>query len=53
MCVVGDDDQIIYQFRGSDSRNILTFRERYEINNYIVLGDNYRSNVNVSDKNTG
>lgn len=49
LCVVGDDDQTIYQFRGSDSRNILTFQERYEIDNYIVLGDNYRSTDGVVD----
>lgn len=49
LCVVGDDDQTIYQFRGSDSRNILTFRERYEIDNYIVLGENYRSSDGIVD----
>ena len=49
LCVVGDDDQTIYQFRGSDSRNILTFRERYEIDNYIVLGENYRSTDGIVD----
>lgn len=49
LCVVGDDDQTIYQFRGSDSRNILTFRERYKIDNYIVLGENYRSTDGIVD----
>lgn len=49
LCVVGDDDQTIYQFRGSDSRNILTFRERYEIKNYIVLDANYRSTEGIVD----
>lgn len=49
LCVVGDDDQTIYQFRGSDSRNILTFRDRYEIDNYIVLGENYRSTDGIVD----
>ena len=29
LCIVGDDDQTIYQFRGSDPENILSFRERY------------------------
>lgn len=33
ICVVGDDDQTIYQFRGSDPQNILTFKERYNIKN--------------------
>ena len=49
LCVVGDDDQTIYQFRGSDSKNILTFKERYGIKNYIVLDDNYRSTDGVVD----
>lgn len=49
ICVVGDDDQTIYQFRGSDFRNILTFRERYQINNYIILDENYRSTEGVVD----
>lgn len=49
LCVVGDDDQTIYQFRGSDSKNILTFRERYGIDNYIVLDVNYRSTEGIVD----
>lgn len=49
ICVVGDDDQTIYQFRGSDSENILTFRERYNIEKYIVLDTNYRSTKGVVD----
>lgn len=43
ICVVGDDDQTIYQFRGSDPQNILTFKERYNIKKYIVLDKDYRS----------
>lgn len=43
LCIVGDDDQTIYQFRGSDPSNILTFRERYGIQKYIVLDTDYRS----------
>lgn len=43
LCVVGDDDQTIYQFRGSDSNNILTFMQRYNIKKYIVLDTDYRS----------
>lgn len=49
ICVVGDDDQTIYQFRGSDSENILTFKERYGIDKYIVLDTNYRSTAGVVD----
>lgn len=49
LCVVGDDDQTIYEFRGSDSANILTFEKRYKIKNYIVLNKNYRSSEAVID----
>ena len=49
LCIVGDDDQTIYQFRGSDPENILTFRERYGINKYIVLGTDYRSSEAIVD----
>lgn len=47
ICVVGDDDQTIYQFRGSDSNNILTFMQRYNIQKYIVLDTDYRSTNGV------
>ena len=47
LCVVGDDDQTIYQFRGSDSNNILTFMQRYNIGKYIVLDTNYRSTEGI------
>ncbi len=36
ICVVGDDDQTIYQFLGSDTKNILTFKERYNIQKYCM-----------------
>ena len=49
LCIVGDDDQTIYQFRGSDSSNILTFKERYGIGDYIVLAENFRSTSAVVD----
>lgn len=49
LCIVGDDDQTIYEFRGSDSSNILTFRERYDIKKYIVLDTDYRSSEAVID----
>jgi len=49
LCIVGDDDQTIYQFRGSDPENILTFKERYGIDKYIVLGTDYRSTEAVVD----
>lgn len=47
LCVVGDDDQTIYQFRGSDSNNILTFMQRYNIEKYIVLDTDYRSTEGI------
>ncbi len=47
LCVVGDDDQTIYQFRGSDSSNILTFMQRYNVQKYIVLDTDYRSTEGI------
>ena len=47
LCVVGDDDQTIYQFRGSDSTNILTFMQRYNIKKYILLDTDYRSTSGI------
>ena len=49
LCVVGDDDQTIYQFRGSDAQNILTYKERYGVQKYIVLDKNYRSTDGIVD----
>ncbi|MDE7364874.1 MAG: ATP-dependent helicase, partial [Ruminococcus sp.] len=49
LCIVGDDDQTIYQFRGSDPENILTFRERYGIEKYIVLDKDYRRSEAIID----
>ncbi|WP_437294014.1 ATP-dependent helicase [Sorangium sp. So ce426] len=43
ICVVGDDDQTIYQWRGSDVSNILTFQERYPGVHMVRLEDNFRS----------
>lgn len=49
ICVVGNDDQTIYQFRGSDSNNILTFIQRYNVKKYIVLDTDYRSTSGIVD----
>lgn len=47
ICVVGDDDQTIYQWRGSDVRNILTFTKRYPTPRQIRLEENFRSSQGV------
>ena len=47
ICVVGDDDQTIYQWRGSDVQNILTFADRYPNVEQIPLDRNFRSSAGV------
>lgn len=47
LVVVGDDDQTVYQWRGGDVRNILTFADRYSPVEQIRLEDNYRSSRGV------
>ena len=47
LCVVGDDDQTIYQWRGSQVSNIVTFSARYPGVRQIVLDDNFRSSKGV------
>ena len=47
VCVVGDDDQTLYQWRGSDVDNILTFAERYSGVDRIQLEENFRSSAGV------
>jgi DNA helicase-2/ATP-dependent DNA helicase PcrA len=47
VCVVGDDDQTIYQWRGSDIRVIQHFRKKYPNVEYIKLEDNFRSTSGV------
>jgi DNA helicase II / ATP-dependent DNA helicase PcrA len=47
ICVVGDDDQTIYQWRGSDVENILTFGSRYPGVKRIPLEENFRSSEGI------
>lgn len=47
ICVVGDDDQTIYQWRGSDVQNILTFAKRYPGVDQIPIEENFRSSDGV------
>ena len=46
---VGDDDQLLYSFRGAEPRNILEFGERFPGHQRIVLGRNFRSRAEILD----
>ena len=53
ICVVGDDAQSIYQFRGADFQNILNFEKDYPSAKIVILDQNYRSTQNILDTASG
>ncbi len=49
VCCVGDDDQLLYSFRGAEARNMLAFGERFPGHARIMLGRNFRCRSEILD----
>jgi DNA helicase-2/ATP-dependent DNA helicase PcrA len=49
ICVVGDDDQSIYSWRGANIKNILEFDKHFKETKKIILNQNYRSSIEILD----
>ena len=47
VCCVGDDDQLLYSWRGAEPRNMLAFGERFPAHTRIVLGRNFRCRAEI------
>ena len=52
LCVVGDDDQSIYRFRGASARNLIEFPDHFASCHTVELSVNYRSHPAIVDFNT-